>query len=115
LGKKKNNYKTTPTRGHGKKSNPGSQTRVYARNLPWGMTEENVKEFFVAGSNVHNIHMIKDHKGRFTGCVFFDVKDAKRAIKVYNNMEWMGRKLYVALANKKAKKDKVVNKNKKKE
>lgn len=108
---KKKKSKNSSINKQKKSLSEGSPNRLYAKNLPWGMTESAIKEFFIAGYNVHNVYMILDHKGRFTGCAFFNVKNSNRAITVYNGMEWLGRKLYLGLAKPKIDKKRRVKKN----
>lgn len=62
---------------------------IYAGNLPFSVTEEDVRALFEEYGTVESIVMITDHQtGRFRGLAFVDLEDedAASAIKGLDGM-----------------------------
>ena len=74
-------------------------TKVYVGNLPYGITEEKLKELFSEYGEVSEVVIIKDkYSGRSKGfgfVTFADEESAKKAISEMNEKEVEGRALKV--------------------
>jgi len=71
---------------------------IYVGNLPYTMTEEDLKNLFSEHGNVHSVKLIMDHESgrpRGFGFVEMEKEDARVAIKDINGNEVGGRTLRV--------------------
>ena len=76
--------------------------RLYAGNLPYGMTEEELKSLFSSYGQVENVKLIVDKvTGRSKGFGFVELPgetEANAAVEKLNGSEVGGRKIIVNLA-----------------
>jgi len=76
--------------------------KLYVGNLPYGVTDESLKELFAAAGEVVEAKVISDKfSGRSKGFGFVTMKDdaaAEKAIKELNEKEVEGRKIRVSIA-----------------
>lgn len=70
--------------------------RLYVGNLPWKITEDELRDFFSKSSEVTSVSIVKDREtGRSRGFGFVDVDDSESAIQNCHGAELSGRKLVV--------------------
>lgn len=87
--------------------NPDSveSSRVYVGNLPYDVTEQDVKELFKGIGSVRNVEIVYDrktHRSKGFGFVeMIHVDEAKRAVEVLHDQFFMGREMVVSGAKKK--------------
>ncbi len=74
-------------------------TRLYVGGLPYSITEDGFKEYFLQAGDVKSAIIIKDKmSGRSKGFGFVEYsnpEDAKKAIEMFDNKEFEGRSLTV--------------------
>jgi len=72
---------------------------IYAGNLPWGLTEEELRETFEAFGEVETVKIIKDKfTGRSRGFGFVEMpnrEEAEAAISSLNGKDMKGRQIRV--------------------
>jgi len=77
---------------------PPSKT-IFVGNIPYGLTEEQIKDIFSSAGNVVDFHLVYDHEtGRPKGYGFAeypDIDSASSAVRNLNDYEIMNRKLRV--------------------
>lgn len=80
----------------------GSRPRLYVGNLPYQLTVDELKEFFVGAGNVTDAAIITDRDtGRSKGFGFVEFandEDASRAQSMFNGAQLKNRTLKVDLA-----------------
>ncbi len=72
--------------------------KIYVGNLPWSMTEDQLRDFFAGFGNVESVAIITDRDtGRSRGFAFveMDDADADKAIAEGNGHELDGRALRI--------------------
>lgn len=72
--------------------------RIYVGNLPFRVTEDQVREMFAAYGQVENVAMITDREtGKFRGFCFVEMADAgaDAAVRALNGMQMEGRALRI--------------------
>lgn len=72
--------------------------RIYVGNLPYGATEDQVRDMFAEHGTVESVIMINDREtGRFRGFCFVEMEDAaaEQAIEALDGAEVEGRPLKV--------------------
>lgn len=74
--------------------------RIYAGNLSFSTTEENLENEFGKFGNVLSVRIIKDFNGASKGFGFIEMEDedAEKAIKNMNGKILDGRKIRVSVA-----------------
>ncbi|KAF9113222.1 hypothetical protein BGX27_002014 [Mortierella sp. AM989] len=74
--------------------------KVFVANLPWGSTDDEVKDFFAQYGELKDFHAPKDNMGRTKGFAFVEFEDheADKAIQEANGREFNGRELRVDVA-----------------
>jgi len=74
-------------------------SKLYVGNLPFSVTEEEVKEFFSTIGEVQSVKIISDREtGRSRGFCFVEMENADAAITELNGKEMSGRKITVSEA-----------------
>jgi cold-inducible RNA-binding protein len=74
-------------------------TKLYVGNLPFNVTEEEVKEYFSTVGEVQSVKIISDRDtGRSRGFCFVEMQNADAAITDLNGKEMNGRKITVSEA-----------------
>ena len=76
-------------------------TTIYVGNLPWSVTEDEVRDFFASYGEVESVKIILDREtGRSRGFGFVEMPegDANNAITSGNGKELSGRPLRVSEA-----------------
>ncbi|KAF8980076.1 hypothetical protein BGZ46_004664 [Entomortierella lignicola] len=75
--------------------------KLFIGNIPWGTTDEEVKEFFVQYGEPKDFYVPKDNMGRTKGFAFIEFEDAEadKAVEDANGREFNGRPLRVDVAN----------------
>ena len=79
-----------------------ADTNLYVGNLPWGTTEDELKEYFSPHGLVQKVRIITDREtGRSRGFGFVEFADGASAEKALseNGQDFGGRALRVSLAN----------------
>ncbi len=80
----------------------GNRPRLYVGNLPYQLTVDELKDFFVGAGNVTDAAIITDRdSGRSKGFGFVEFandEDANRAQSMFNGSQLKGRTLKVDLA-----------------
>ena len=80
--------------------------KLYVGNLPWDMTEDEIRDAFSACGTVEEVKVITDRDtGRSRGFAFVTMgsdDDANKAISEINNREIGGRKAMVSEAREKS-------------
>ena len=72
--------------------------KLYVGNLPWSISEDDLRDFFATFGNVSSVAIITDRDtGRSRGFAFveMDDADAERAIQEANGKELGGRSLRI--------------------
>ncbi len=72
--------------------------RIYVGNLPFSVTEEEIRSMFSAYGEVISVNIISDREtGRSRGFGFVEMgeDDSQKAISALDNTEFSGRKLHV--------------------
>jgi len=72
--------------------------QVYAGNLSWSVTDDDLKDFMQAAGDVKSARVIKYPDGRSKGwglVEFVDQNVAAEAINTLNDVELMGRKIFI--------------------
>ncbi|MCX8030594.1 MAG: RNA-binding protein [Thermodesulfovibrionales bacterium] len=75
--------------------------KLYVGNLPYNISEETVKQAFMAIGEVASVKLITDETGKNKGFGFVEMKsneDAKKAIATLNGTNLMGRNVIVSEA-----------------
>jgi RNA recognition motif-containing protein len=75
--------------------------RLYVGNLPFSVTEEDVRQLFEQHGEVHSVTLISDREtGRPRGFGFVDMDDdaANSAMEVLDGTDFGGRNLHVSQA-----------------
>ncbi len=77
-----------------------SENKIYVGNLPYGVSQEELNDFFGQYGSVKETKLIKDHDGRSKGFAFveFESSEAANAALAANDTDLQGRKLKVNLA-----------------
>jgi RNA recognition motif-containing protein len=77
-------------------------TKLYVGNLPWTLSDNELKETFTPHGNVISAKVVTDKEsGRSRGFGFVEMEnenEANSAIKALNGTDFKGRKLVVAAA-----------------
>ena len=96
--------KPTQERGE-RRSRPASKSRLHVDNLSYDVDESSLEELFKGVGNVRRVEIGYDREARrSTGSGFIEMQkseDTQRAIEVFHDQPFMGRKLIVTEANKK--------------
>jgi RNA recognition motif-containing protein len=75
------------------------EKKLYVGSLSYGTTEEGLKEYFSQAGQVESVTIIKDKfSGRSKGFGFVEMStedEAQKAIEMFNDKEFDGRKLTV--------------------
>ncbi|HXK41431.1 MAG: RNA-binding protein [Anaerolineae bacterium] len=78
------------------------ESKLYVGNLPYSITEEDLRELFAQAGAVQSVALIKDRdSGRSKGFGFVEMETAEAAqaaITKFNNYEYQGRNLTVNIA-----------------
>ncbi|XP_011257211.2 RNA-binding protein 28 [Camponotus floridanus] len=72
----------------------GQNSRIIVRNLPFKVTEEDIKKFYKPFGEITEINLLKRPDGNLVGCGFIRFKhmeDASKAIFNTNKKEFLGR------------------------
>lgn len=70
--------------------------KLYVGNLPWSVTEEDLKSHFASVVDVQSATIITDREtGKSRGFGFVEVSDSHKAIEAFNGQDFNGRKLTV--------------------
>ncbi|KAL6426036.1 hypothetical protein ACFW04_008962 [Cataglyphis niger] len=72
----------------------GQNSRIIVRNLPFKVTEEDIKRFYKPFGEITEINLLKRSDGNLVGCGFIRFKcieDASKAIFNTNKKEFLGR------------------------
>ncbi|KAF9346039.1 hypothetical protein BGX26_002490 [Mortierella sp. AD094] len=74
--------------------------KLFVGNLPWGTTDDEVRDFFTQYGELTDFHAPKDNMGRTKGFAFveFDEVEADKAVQDANGREFNGRELRVDVA-----------------
>ncbi len=79
---------------------------IYIGNIPYSISQEQIKEIFMPFGNVLNVKIITDRQTRKSkGYAFVEMEkeeEALNAIKALNETEVMGRNIKVNSAHRKA-------------
>ena len=77
-------------------------TKLYVGNLPWALSNDQLKDTFKPHGNVVSAKIVTDKEsGRSRGFGFVEMgneNEANSAIKALNGIDFKGRKLIVAAA-----------------
>jgi len=77
-------------------------TKLYVGNLPWALSNDQLKDTFKPHGNVVSAKIVTDKEsGRSRGFGFVEMEnenEANSAIKALNGIDFKGRKLIVAAA-----------------
>jgi len=71
---------------------------IFVGNIPWSVTEQQLKQKFEEIGDVNVVRIIMDKMtGRSRGFAFIEMddRDAKEAITSLNGYEWSGRQIVV--------------------
>lgn len=71
---------------------------VYVGNLPFFITEAQIKEHFKPAGQVHSVQLMTDRKGRSRCFGFVTVENPEEAISLLDQKELHGRRLRVSRA-----------------
>jgi cold-inducible RNA-binding protein len=78
------------------------ENKLYVGNLPFNVTEEDLRSMFVQAGNVISVSLIKDRDtGRSRGFAFVELStqaEAEKAVSLFNNTQLDNRTLKVNLA-----------------
>jgi hypothetical protein len=90
-----------------RKVTPGGAQSLHVSNLPWGVTDDDVRVLFSPYGKVKQATVIIDNRGRSKGFGFIDMPyaDAQRAMKALDGSKLSGRPLKVKLAAPRAKRN----------
>jgi len=90
-----------------RKVTPGGAQSLHVSNLPWSVTDDDVRVLFSPYGNVKQATVIIDNRGRSKGFGFIDMPyaDAQRAMKALDGSKLSGRPLKVKLAAPRAKRN----------
>lgn len=70
--------------------------KLYVGNLPWSVTEEDLKSHFASVVDVQSATIITDREtGKSRGFGFVEVSDSQKAIEAFNGQDFNGRRLTV--------------------
>jgi len=76
--------------------------KVYVKNIPFNLTEQDIKDIFAEFGEVESVKIITDaHTGQSKGFGFVEMEleaDVKKAIAAVNGKTFLGRTLTVAEA-----------------
>ncbi|KAF9996037.1 hypothetical protein BGZ79_010235 [Entomortierella chlamydospora] len=74
--------------------------KLFIGNLPWGTTDDEVREFFAQYGELKDFHAPKDNMGRTKGFAFVELEDfeAEKALQDANGREFNGRELRIDFA-----------------
>lgn len=73
--------------------------KLYVGNLPWGASEEGIKDLFSQYGQVNSVSIITDREtGRSRGYGFVEMEDAEEAMNSLNGKEYEGRALRISEA-----------------
>jgi RNA recognition motif-containing protein len=88
-----------------RKPTPDGSLSLHISNLPWGVTDDDVRVLFSPYGKVKQATVIIDNRGRSKGFGFIDMPypDAQRALKALDGSKLSGRPLKVKLAAPRAK------------
>jgi len=79
--------------------------RLYVGNVPFGATEDELRNVFEPYGTVTIVDIVKDREtGRPRGFCFIDMENAEEAIEKVNGTDMGGRKLFVNEAREREKK-----------
>ncbi|KAJ9055058.1 hypothetical protein DSO57_1008096 [Entomophthora muscae] len=75
---------------------------IFAANIPWTATEEEVTSYFQAKVKVHSVLIPKKKSGKVKGYSIIEVEDEdyRKAISMFNEKQFNGRKLHLSEAKK---------------
>jgi RNA recognition motif-containing protein len=77
--------------------------KLYVGNLPWSITEDQLRDMFAQHGEVHSVSIISDREtGRSRGFGFVEMENADAAMEALNNTEIGGRPLRVNEARERA-------------
>lgn len=82
--------------------------KIYVGNLPYGATEDEVRELFASHGDVHSVKLINDRqtgRPRGFGFVEMDAEPADAAIEALNGQDFGGRSLRVNEARERGDRD----------
>ncbi|KAG5887143.1 hypothetical protein JTB14_024252 [Gonioctena quinquepunctata] len=94
------------------------RARLIVKNLPFQVTEENLKEYFDKYGEVVKVDLLKKPDGKLVGCGFVQFKLVQKAAKAKhytNGKEFLGREILVDFAKSKNKHKKELDRNAKNE
>lgn len=77
---------------------------IFVGNLPYSVTEREIRETFEQIAALVTVKLITDHEtGKSKGFAFVEMQDddALRAIREFDGVEWGGRRLSVNMAKPK--------------
>lgn len=88
-----------------RKPTPDGTQSLHVSNLPWGVTDDDIRVLFSPYGNVKQATVIIDNRGRSKGFGFVDMPhaDARKAERALNGSKLGGRALAVQLAAPRAK------------
>lgn len=76
--------------------------KLYVGNLPFKTRNDDLREHFAQAGDVADVHVLRNRRNdRSHGMAFVDMADpeaAGKAIEIFNEQEYEGRKLSVGLA-----------------
>lgn len=69
---------------------------IYVGNLPWSVTEEEVRSAFAQYGEVHSVNLIEDREtGRPRGFGFVEMDNGEEAIRALDGTDFGGRTIKV--------------------
>ena len=81
-------------------------SKLYVGNIPFDVTEDQIKEMFSEFGEVLSVNIITDREsGRSRGFCFVEMENANAAIGGLNGKEMSGRKISVTEAREKERRD----------
>lgn len=82
-----------------------ANTRLYVGGIPYSSTEDGLRAAFEQAGTVHSAEIVMDRqtgRSRGFGFVEMDAEAADKAIEMWNDKEFEGRRLSVSIARERA-------------